>query len=151
MGFLNRLFGFRWSLYVVQNGNQLIYAMHENSVMRMIGYVEGYFSGGKSPVDPWSLFINFNHKHKAIKLGPEHFTPDGEDITPLLIQQIESIDPGWKVKGNEPIFEEVATKKRLKIMEHDVGQVDLHAMFDDVDKPRELTFFRVMDQVFSER
>ncbi len=35
MGFLNKLFGFRWSLYIVQNENQLTYAMHEHSVMRM--------------------------------------------------------------------------------------------------------------------
>ncbi len=25
MGFLNKLLGFRWSLYIVQNGNQLVY------------------------------------------------------------------------------------------------------------------------------
>lgn len=35
MGFLNKLFGFRWSLYIVQNGNQLAYAMHEHSVIRL--------------------------------------------------------------------------------------------------------------------
>lgn len=151
MGFLNRLFGFRWSLYIVQNGNELVYAMHENSVMRLIGYVEGHFFTGKKPVEPWSLYLNFNHKHKSIKLGPEHFRADVEDISPLLIQQIESIDPGWKVKGNEPVFEEVATKKRLKIMEHAPGYLDLQAMFDNIDKPKELTFFRVMDQVFGKR
>ena len=151
MGFLNKLFGFRWSLYIVQNGNQLAYAMHEHSVMRMIGYVMGYFADGGRPVEPWILYLNFNHKHQTIKLGPEHFTQDGENVTPLLVQQIESIDPGWKVKGGEPVFEEAATKKRIKITEFAPGKINIQAMFADVGKPRELTFYSVMDEVFGKR
>ena len=90
MGFLNKFLGFRWSLYVVQNGNQLAYAMHEHSVMRMLGYVMGFFADGKRPVEPWSLHLNFNHNHQTIKHGPEHFTADGNDVTTALIRQIES-------------------------------------------------------------
>ena len=151
MSLLNKLFGFRWSLYIVQNGNQLVYAMHEHSVMRMLGYVMGYFANGGSPVEPWSLYLNFNHKHQTIKLGAAHFTPDGENVTPALIQQIESIDPGWKVKGAEPVFEEVATKKRIKISEYKPGHIDIQAMFENIDKPRELTFYSVMNEVFGKR
>lgn len=148
MGFLNKLFGFRWSLYIVQNGNQLAYAMHENSVMRMLGYVMGYFADGRRPVEPWSLYLNFNHKHQMIKLGPEHFTPDGGNVTLSLIQQIESIDPDWKVKGAEPVFEEAATKKRINISEHTPGHIDIQAMFNNIDKPREVTFYSLMDGIF---
>ena len=151
MGLLNKLFGFRWSLYLVQNGNQLAYVMHEHSVMRMLGYVMGYFADGGKPVEPWSLYLNFNHNHQTIKLGPEHFTPDGENVTPALIQQIESIDPGWKVKGAEPVFEEAATKKRIKISEYTPGHIDIQAMFDNIDKPREVTFYSVMDGVIGKR
>ncbi len=151
MGFLNKLFGFRWSLYIVRNGNQLVYAMHEHSVMRMLGYVMGYFADGSRPVEPWSLYLNFNHKHQTIKLGLEHFTANGENVTPALIRQIESIDPGWKVKGADPVFEEAATKKRIKIADHTPGHVDLQAMLDNIDKPRELTFFHVMDEVFGKQ
>jgi len=151
MGILNKMFGFRWSLYFVQNENQMAYAMHEHSVMRMLGYVMGYFADGGRPVEPWSLHLNFNHKHQTIKLGPEHFTPDGKNVTPALIQQIESIDPDWKVKGAEPVFEEAATKKRIKISEHTPGHIDIQAMFDNIDKPRELTFYSVMDEVFGKR
>lgn len=32
-------------------------------------------------------------------------------MTPLLRQQIQSIDPGWIVSGAEPVFEEAKTKK----------------------------------------
>jgi len=148
MGFLNKLLGFRWSLYVVQNGNQLTYAMHENSVLRIVGYVMKYFENGGQPVPPWSLYLNFNHTHQTIKLGPEHFTSDGENVTSLLIQQIETIDPKWKVKGGEPVFEEAATKKRLKISEHEPGKIDAKAMLKNINKPRELTFYRVMNNVF---
>lgn len=151
MGILAKLFGHRWSLYFVQNGNQLAYAMHEQSVMRMLGYVVDYFADGGRPVEPWSLHLNFNRKHQTIKLGPEHFTPDGENVTPALIQQIESIDPGWKVKGAEPVFEDAATKKRIKLSENARGPVDIQAMFDNIDKPRELTFYSVMDEVFGKR
>lgn len=115
MGFLNKLLGFRWSLYIVQNGNQVAYVMHEHSVLRMVGYVMGYFADGGRPIAPWSLHLNFNQKHQTIDLESKHFTSDGEDVTPVLIRQIESIDPGWKVKGGEPVFEEAATKKRLKL------------------------------------
>lgn len=144
MRFFSKLLGFRWSLYIVQNGNQLAYAMHENAVIRMAGYVMGYFADGGKPVEPWSLYLNFNHRHQSFQLQPEHFSPDGENITPLLIQQIESIDPGWQVKGGEPIFEEAATKKLIKIQESTSEY--LQSAFSE--KPRELTFYRVMDEVF---
>jgi hypothetical protein len=116
--------------------------------------VKGYFANGGKPVEPWSLYLNFNHNHQNIKLGPEHFSPDGENVTPLLIQQIESIDPGWrKVKSGEPVFQEAATKKELKISEYRFGHLDeddIQAMYDNIrnNKPPEITFYSVMDNVF---
>lgn len=147
MGFLNKLFGFRWSLYIVQNENELVYAMHEHSATRMIGYVMSYFANGGMPVEPWSLYLNFNHKHQKIRLGSEHFTPDGRNVSPLLIQQIEAIDPGWKVKSAEPVFEETATKKRIKIQEDDKAWITNISS----GTPRELTFFRIIDEVFGKQ
>lgn len=151
MGFLNKLLGYRWSLYIVQNDRELIYAMHHDSVNMMIGYVELYFSDGAEPVEPWSLYLNFNHTHKTIKLNAHHFANDMP--TPDLFQAIEAIDPDWgdeKFKGSEPIFEEAANKRRLKISEHKMGHIDLQAMIDNVGKPRETTFFSVMDMVFGQ-
>jgi hypothetical protein len=148
MGLLNKFLGFRWSLYIVMNENQLVFAMHEDSVITMVEYVMGYFADGGKPVEPWSLYLNFNHKHQTIKLGPEHFTSDGENVTPALIRQIESIDPGWQVKGGEPIFIEALTKKHLKITEYKPQHIDIQTMFGNINKPRELTFYTVMDGVF---
>ena len=64
MSVLNKLFGFRWSLYIVRNGG-IAFAMHENSVIRMVGYAMSYFADGKEPIAPWELYLNFNHKHQT--------------------------------------------------------------------------------------
>ena len=148
MAFFNKIFGYRWSLYIVLNGDQIAFAMHEHSVMRIVGYVMNYFANGAKPISPWSLVLNFNHKHKTIKLDSRHFTQDGESVTSLLINEIEAIDPSWKVKGSEPIFEETVSKKRLKISSHEPGKMDIAEMIKNLDKPPEVTFFTVMDRVF---
>ena len=122
----------------------MIYAMHENAPIKMIGYVMGYFANGAEPVFPWSLHLNFNHTHKSFKLLPEHFTSDGENVSKLLLQKIQSIDSKWMTKGGEPIFEEVSTKRQLKIQESTLEFIE-SAMNN---KPREITFYRVMDEVF---
>ena len=125
--------------------------MHENSVIRMVGYLMGYYAGGKKPVEPWNLYLNFNRNHQTIKIVPEHFSPDGEKFTPALINQIESIDPGWKVKGKEPVFLNAATKKRIKISNYDLDNIDAKSMLDSFNKPHEETFYSVMDNVFGLR
>lgn len=150
MGFLSNLFGFRWSLYIVQNGNQLVYAMHEHSAVGMLGYVMGYYRKGGKPVEPWSLHLNYNKKHQSIQLLPEHFTHDGENLTPAITQKIKAIDPDWLVKNAEPVFMEAATKKRIKINDF-AASFDLQAIIDNPDKPREKTFYSVMDEVFGRR
>ena len=147
MGLLNKLFGFRWSLYIVRNENELVFAMHENSVIRIIGYCMSYFCNGKNPVSPWSLHLNFNKNNKSFALQSSHITPDGENFTDLLITQIESIDPGYRVKGSEPVFIDARTKKQLEI-HHKIDYKNLQKEIDNVGKPKEPTFFSIMDQVF---
>lgn len=149
MGLLNRWFGFRWSLYIVRDGT-LAFAMHGNSVIRIVGYVLPFFAGAKSPIAPWELYLNFNPKHQTIKLIPAHFSRDGENVTRLLLEQIEAIDKGWKVKGGEPVFIEAATKKKLKISDASMirSGADVQALIDKIDEPRKPTFFSVMRTVF---
>lgn len=147
MGLMNKLFGFRWSMYVVRNDRELVYVMHENSPLRMVGYVMSRFANGSGPVPPWSLHLNFNKQHKSFELRPEHFSRDGQDVTELLTQTIEAIDPGWRVPGGEPIFLEAKSKKRLKIS-NPIDLSDLDNAFTDIRRPKELTFFDVMDEVF---
>lgn len=86
---------------------------------------------------------------KQILLGPEYFTSDGKNPTPLLIQKIESIDSHWNsFKAGEIWCEDAVTKKILKVSEHAQGRIDVQAMLDNLDKPRERTFSSVMDEVF---
>lgn len=149
---LNKLFGyggFRWSLYIAREENELVYAMHEDSVIRMVGYVMKYFKNNSSPVEPWSLHLNFNKEDKSFELKPKHFTPDGKNVTPELIEKIESIDPGFKVKGDEPIFEDVRTKEKIKIR-HKVSLEEKLQDFKKYKKEKENTptFFSIMDRVF---
>lgn len=147
----NKLLGFRWSLYVVRGDKQLIYAMHDDSVLGIVGYVMGYFQGGAKPVPPWSLYLNFNKKHQSFELRPEHFTTDGQDVTPLFIQEIESIDPGYlDVTGGDPVFLEAATNRELPI----VGKIDYSSsvsVLASLRNSREGTFFSIMDDVFGHR
>jgi len=133
---------------VVRNDNQLIYAMHEHSVVELIQWVMvSYFENGLSPVEPWSLYLNFNKNHKKIRLLPQHF--NGLKISNDLMNVIKTIDPGWNVKAQDPVFVEVATKKLLKISEFKPGEeLDLQAMLDNINKPKEPTFHSVMDEVF---
>lgn len=153
MGFFNKMFGFRWSLYITKNGKHLMYALHENAVMSLVGCVMGRFANGKVPVEPWGLYLNFNHTHKSIKLGSEHFKANG-DFTPLLIQQIQSIDPGYRVKGGEPVFVEAATGKHLKVFEERPPHMDMRAYLEqrlaNINEPKELTFADVIGKVFGD-
>lgn len=149
MGLFNKLFGFRWSLYLVRNENELIYAMHENSVMRNVGYCMPYYIDGKNPVSPWGLHLNFNKNNTSFKLQSEHITPDGENITDSLIKKIETIDPGYRVKGGEPVFINAHTKKQLEIF-HKTDYSNLQKEIDNAGKPEEPTFYSIMDEVFGQ-
>lgn len=42
----------RCSLYFVQNENELVYVMHENSVIRVLGYVMRYFADNRKRIPP---------------------------------------------------------------------------------------------------
>jgi hypothetical protein len=149
MGFLNKIFGYRWSLYIVQNQRELVYAMHENDVFRIVGYVMLSFADGAKPVAPWSLHLNFNKKQKSFELKPEHFTPDGNNVTRLLKQEIEAIDPGWDVPGHEPIFVEVASKISLPITSvSSATEFNLEDYMKKMAAPEQVTFSSVMRIVF---
>lgn len=149
MAFFIKALNRRYSLYIVK-ANQSAYAMHGNSVMRIVGYVMGYFANGSKPLPPWHLYLCSNGQ--KILLGSEHFTSDGENPAPLLIEQIESIDSRWNgFSGGQIWCEDFATKKDIKISEYAPGKIDVQAIFDNIGKPREVTFFSALDEVFGKR
>lgn len=147
MGLFNKLLGYRWSLYITKHGNEIEYVMHENSVIRIAGYVMSYFKNGATPNAPWSLHLNFNKKHQAFELNSNYFSPDGENITNEFIQKIESIDPGYRVSGSEPVFMNAKTKQNIKISK----SFDFNSIknrLDNLNSPEEITFYGIMDEIF---
>lgn len=154
MGFFKNLFKprYRWALFIVHGDTEIRYAMYCNSVIRMIGYVMGYYEHGSKPVQPWSLWLFSFPSQKRLLLQPEFFTPDGANITPDLIEAIESIDQRWKIKGDEPVFEEYASKNKLPLSAHGAGKsIDVTALYASLNDPQEETFYSVMDGVFGVR
>lgn len=147
--FLSKKFGFRWSLYITTTGKELQYAMHEDSVVRILGYLTGYFKNGKKPVEPWSLYLNFNKTHESFELLPSHF--EGDNLSKSLLNKINSIDPNFRVPGKRPIFVNAKTKKQLKIRT-EIDLSNMKELIENYDKrEEEITFFRVMDKVFDRR
>jgi len=154
MGILNRLFGYRWSVYVVRNGNELLYALHEHCPVPLTGYLLGYFKGRNEPVSPWSLHLNFNRTHEAFQLDSSYFLGSGDIQTSKLIGKIEEFDPKWRNRrGKEPVFMEMATKKVIPLssIETPVTTESFQAMIDNVGKSEELDFYSIMDGVFGRK
>lgn len=149
MGFLNRLFGYRWSVYIVRNDNELLYALQEHCPITLTGYLTGYFKEGRDPVAPWSLHLNYNRTHQAFQLTSQHF--NGEMQSAELIQRIEDLDPKWRNRcGKEPVFIEPATKRVLPLSETttSITAEGLQSMIDNAGKPPTTTYCSVMDEVF---
>ena len=146
MGLRQRLFGFRWSLYIVHDGG-LVYALHEKSVIRIAGYVMGFYANGGRPAPPWSLHLNSNHKHRSFELRPDHFTADGQNVTRQLLADIEAIDPGYRVKGGEPVFADMRTRKRIPLAERP-DYSDMAAVLRRASEPKPRTFYSTMREVF---
>lgn len=157
---LSSLFlGFRWSLYICQNDKELLYAMHGDSVIRVISYPMRYFADGATPVPPWSLHLNFNRKHKSFLLKPEHFYQKGDQVYPSaeLLQTIEEIDPKYEIRGDHPVFADARTKKELQISSYSSDDFNItyektkeriEKALADAGKPKEPTFYSIMDEVF---
>jgi hypothetical protein len=147
VGFLNKLFGYRWSLQIVKNQNVLIYAMHENSVIRIIGYCMQFFENQRNPVSPWSIHLKCNKNNQSFRLDSSYFTDDGKNMASSLLEKIGEIDPGYMVKGSRPIFIHVPTKQKLELSAN-VDLSNLQEMADKISSPKEKTFYSVMNVVF---
>jgi len=166
VGWFSKLFSsgrrvppFRWSLYIARN-REWAYAMHGNSIGSILGYVMGRYADGKKPKPEWTLSLEFNRNKTIFELTPDHFSKDGDDISPLMKQTIQQLDPEYVSKGEEPIFLEFPSQRRLQISSlHGAGDVldpenlakfltsekYLNSIGDDKKAP---TFFDVMDQIF---
>jgi hypothetical protein len=148
MGLLNKIFGYRWSLYLIMNEKEVRYAMHENNVMRILGYVMGYFEDGDSPKAPWSIELSFKGSQRRIRLQAIHFENNGTRVSEELMKQIEALDPNWQVAASTPVFEEFTTKKKLPITNFGIENFDASSLIESMRRPAQTTFFSIMDTIF---
>ncbi len=155
MGLFSKLFGYRWSIYF-RNDGAIYYAMHEHSIIRMIGYVLPYYQKHGEPKPPWDLVINFNKKHDWLKLRNDHFTAEDPGLTSNLLAEIARIDPGYRVGGGEPVFENASTKKEIPIFGSRYSSFNDYVnnlakdIVNDIGKerPEETTFYTIMKEIF---
>jgi hypothetical protein len=146
--------GFRWSLYFVHKSDGLRYALHENAVAVLLGYVVAKVENGKHIGRDWDLHVNFNWEHKAIRLEERHFQ-DG-NISPELLTKIAAIDPGWMVQGGRPMFVDARTEKELRLgwaYETVYQRADKRASIEQmlqIDGDEHPTLASVMSEVFGE-
>ena len=106
---------YKWSLYIIHSGAPK-YFLDADSALTLTDYVISGFRNGKQPVRPWALALIFNPTHRHIVLLPDHFESDGDNITPLLMNQIAEIDPDYGVEnGRKPVFSDAVTGKWLEM------------------------------------
>ncbi|MGI0133728.1 MAG: hypothetical protein ACREBW_02060 [Candidatus Micrarchaeaceae archaeon] len=149
MGVLDWIFGFRWSL-IVMHGQDNLYVLNENNAMCLAGFIMGFYGDGGEPVPPWSLHLCCNKFRRSFELRPEHFAADGRRATDLFTQQLEAIDPNWRVPHGDPIFIEVATKRRIPLSNAPTlsDPKSFERMF--TTPKHQQTFYSVMRDVFGE-
>jgi len=145
---LHKLFGYRWSLYVCINDKELRYKMHNDSLLRMIGYVMYYYVEFGKPKAPWTIWLNHNKTHTSFELKREHFTDDGESVSNMFTETVKSIDPDYMRTGSEPVVIDVNTKRKIPI-KVETGYSNLYNILNNSDEKRELTFYDIMRDIFS--
>jgi len=116
MGILNRFLGFKWSLYLIKNSNDLHLALHANHPLILLGFVMNRFSDRGEIAAPWGLYINHNVTNKLLQLHSKHFTSCGRGVTEQLKTQLASIDRNWTLgESTPPILVDPGTKNELDI------------------------------------
>ena len=130
MGILGRLFGkpqrysqlnkaeseptpepYIWSLYVCRESKTLLFAVHTDSPLCVLGYLIDDFREYGSPQAPWELHLNYNPTNDSFKLESKHFSDNGSGISPALDRVLSDIDPHWERKGRDPVCIDLSSNK----------------------------------------
>jgi len=112
-GFLNARKTSRWSLHFIHKSEGLRYALHEDAVDILLGYVLAPIKRGKRISPDWELHLNFNLEHKSIRLVEASFAKGY--ISRNLRDLIATLDSGWMVPRSEPVFVDAHTRERLPL------------------------------------
>ena len=156
---LTKRTGPRWELRFIEQGTAR-YVMRCNSVIKMLGYVIPDFERGALRPG-WSIECLSTSKDRTAGLiDLSCFRPIGEGdeltLAPAFMRRIESIDPGYQVRGEVPQFLATGSAGMMPIPLHSTTASDLargdvgSAMRGALERRGgEVTFFSVMKTVFS--
>ena len=111
--------GFRWSLYFVHEHEGLKYALHENAVIVMLGYLLAKIENGQRIRSHWKVIANHNRTNKHVQITEQDFVngPSQNELTvsPKLIRTISSIDPDWMAPMGKPVLVDVKANRILPL------------------------------------
>jgi hypothetical protein len=108
---------YRWSLYVCHENRTLLYAVHTDCPLSVLGYLIIDFREYGSPQAPWELHLNFNLTHEAFKLEKKHFIDGGCGLSPTLLKKLSDIDPsGEAPKRTDPVCIDLLSNKFLPML-----------------------------------
>ena len=121
---MNKLFGYRWSLYISDNNRVIHYAAHSDNVYTLLFAVAELFLDSGNPKEPWKIYINYNKKQKEILLDKELFTKDGfHGISRELIDKIRLLDNNFekRLPDEKPIFIDLINNREVRWGISDLG------------------------------
>lgn len=120
----------RWSLLVTAESEEVAYAMHCNSPVRMAWFFISHLAKGRAPKKPWCLHFVFNPTGAKLFPSPRDVTADGNYLTPSFIHRLEAIDPHWREEHTGLVVIDAKTGEPL-------------------DEPYEVSFGKIMFDVFA--
>jgi hypothetical protein len=103
----------RWTLYFVHQREGLRYAVHNNAVDILLGYILTPVKSGKIISLDWELHLNFNLENKPLRLVEAFFLKC--NVSRILLDLIANIDPDWMVPRGESVFVDAPTRKELPL------------------------------------
>jgi len=146
-GFFKNVFRFR--LYFVQDGIRR-YVLKGQSPIRLLGYVSNYYENKRTPSPGWKCYFYSDATKKSFELTPLHFNDPVNILSNSLFSELDLVDSRWSgLKGSEIKFEDLERNVELEID----SKIDVDAMFAEIKDgtARKVTFFSVMDSIFSRR
>lgn len=145
MSLYRYLFGYRWCILFEYTKTQG-YVLMADSVMGLLGNLAPICAEGLRPIPPWSVYLCHSKSGRSIRLYGDEFSPSGR-LSQGLLADILSIDSGWNVPIDEPVFEEIGSKRRLPMEPQNAMEI-YEAMKRGEDVKQKDNFWSIMDVIF---
>jgi hypothetical protein len=150
--FFNKLFGYRWSIYIATDQRDVHYIIHSDSVSKLLYMVSDFFIEKGDPKSPWNLHLVFNKKQQEneILINKYFFDKGYLKIKDTLFNRIRDIDPEFENYvgiGKEIVFIDVKNNKQLKL--NPIDYQNPQSVIDFMsNKPQEKTAVEILYDIF---